>query len=193
VVALGAGATVDDAKTDPVVELAAGAVSDDRAQAADRANRGERTMDTSASETSVNSWVLPLHDYELVSRHAVKSSLLPKGLDLGGLPEGTPFMSVRSGTVVQAGWNGGLGYSITVDHGEGVKTVYGHSSAVLVKVGQKVAAGEPIGLLGNSGYSYGTHLHLEVYVNGAAQTPLKWFMDKGVDFELEIEAAPPAA
>ncbi|MEV4411645.1 M23 family metallopeptidase [Catellatospora sp. NPDC049609] len=192
VVALGAGATVDDAKTDPVVEVAAGTVLDARAQAADRADRAERTMDSSVSETAVNAWVLPMHDYDIIDRHAVRSSLLAKGLDLGGLPEGTPFMSVHGGTVIQAGWNGAFGNSITVDHGEGVKTVYAHSSAVLVKVGQKVAAGEPIGLLGNTGYAYGTHLHLEVYVDGVVQNPMTWFQAKGIDFDLEIEAAPPA-
>ncbi|MFC7761363.1 M23 family metallopeptidase [Catellatospora bangladeshensis] len=193
VVAFGAGATVDDAKSDPIVEVAAGAaVNDARAQAADRANRAERTMDTSVSATSADSWVLPLHDYDIVPQHAVRSSLLPKGLDLGGLPEGTPFASVHQGIVVQAGWNGAFGNSVTVDHGGGVKTVYAHASAVLVKVGQQVGAGEQIGLVGNSGYAYGTHLHLEVYVNDAVQNPMSWFSAKGIDFELEIEAQPAA-
>ncbi|MEV0453858.1 M23 family metallopeptidase [Catellatospora methionotrophica] len=191
VVAVGAGATIGDAKTDHsnAADVSAYTSADGlRADAAERANRAEdRTMNTSITQAP-DAWVLPLRDYNLTSRYGMRWGKLHRGLDLAGLPEGTPYMAVRGGKVVQSGWNGGYGNSVIIDHGGGIQTLYGHSSKVLVKVGQEVKAGDVIALLGNTGYSFGTHLHLEVYVDGVAQNPLTWFKKRGVDFELEIEA-----
>ncbi|MEU8001479.1 M23 family metallopeptidase [Catellatospora sp. NPDC049111] len=190
VVAFGTGATIDDAKSDHIAaDLAAYTGADGtRGDAAERASRSDdRTMNTSIAQAP-DAWVLPLRDYNLTSRYGMRWGKLHKGLDLAGLPEGTPFMAVRAGKVVQAGWNGGYGNSVIIDHGGGIQTLYGHSSKVLVKVGQEVRAGDVIALLGNTGYSFGTHLHLEVYVNGVAQNPLTWFKKRGVDYELEIES-----
>ncbi|WP_246158420.1 M23 family metallopeptidase [Catellatospora sichuanensis] len=187
-VVLSSGAAIEDAKTDPVAsgEVAAYAQSQGsgaRADAAERANRSDERA-TATEAGSADGWVLPVHEYELRTRHGDPS----QGIDLTGLPEGTPFAVVHEGTVVQAGWNGAFGYSVIVDHGDGVQTVYAHASKVLVKVGQKVAAGEEIALLGNTGLSRSPHLHLEVHVDGAAQNPLTWFQKRGLDFDLEIEA-----
>lgn len=186
-VALSTGAAVDDAKTDVVAgEVAAYVQSPNlgaRADAADRANRAADRTETMAAEAA-NTWVLPLHDYELRTRHGDPS----RGIDLTGLPEGTPFAVVHDGTVVQSGWNGAFGYSVIVDHGDGVQTVYAHASRVLVKVGQQVAAGDEIALVGNTGLARSPHLHLEVHVGGVAQNPVTWFQQRGLDFDLEIEA-----
>ncbi|GAA1394520.1 M23 family metallopeptidase [Catellatospora coxensis] len=191
VVAFATGATVDDAKGEAAdnavtAYVQAGATSD-RAQAADRADRAERTTETTAAPG--DTWKLPLHEYDLVAGYT-GAGHSRHGLDLAGLPEGTPFAAMRAGTVVQAGWNGAFGNSVIIDHGDGAQTVYAHASQVLVKRGQKVEAGEAIALLGNSGLSRGVHLHLELYVDGVLQDPLSWFKERGVDFELEIEALP---
>ncbi|GIF98165.1 M23 family metallopeptidase [Catellatospora citrea] len=186
-VALSTGAAIDDAKPDVAAgEVAAYAQSRElsaRAEAAERANRADERASTLAASTA-DGWVLPLHEYELRTGHGDSRP----GIDLTGLPEGTPFAAVHAGTVAQAGWNGAFGYSVIVDHGDGVQTVYAHASKVLVKVGQQVEAGTEIGLLGNSGLSRSPHLHLEVHVDGAVQNPLTWFQKRGLDFDLEIES-----
>jgi murein DD-endopeptidase MepM/ murein hydrolase activator NlpD len=193
VVAFATGAAVDDAKGDAADSAVAayvqtGGATSDRAQAADRANRAERTTETTAEST--DTWKLPLHDYDLAAGFSTGAGHSRHGLDLTGLPEGTPFAAMRAGTVVQAGWNGAFGNSVIIDHGAGVQTVYAHASHVLVKRGQQVEAGEAIALLGNTGLSRSVHLHLELYVDGVLQDPLSWFKERGVDFELEIEALP---
>lgn len=78
-----------------------------------------------------------------------------------------------SGTVIRAGWgNGGEGYNVVIDHGNGIHTLYYHGSgAFAVSVGQSVQAGQKILYMGSTGYSTGTHLHLEVRVNGYKVNP----------------------
>jgi murein DD-endopeptidase MepM/ murein hydrolase activator NlpD len=90
--------------------------------------------------------------------------------------------------VTQAGWYGGYGNAVTISHGDGTETVYGHNSEVLVRVGQKVQAGDRIASAGNTGHSYGSHVHLEVHVNGQPRDPIPWLRSKGVDIKLEVEA-----
>jgi murein DD-endopeptidase MepM/ murein hydrolase activator NlpD len=82
---------------------------------------------------------------------------------------------------------------VIIDHGvdangNRLQTVYGHASKLLVKEGQVVKAGDIIALAGNTGHSFGTHLHLEIHVNGQVVNPVPWFKDHGVDFFLETEA-----
>ena len=98
-----------------------------------------------------------------------------KGLDLAA-PEGTPYYAADSGTVIYAtydgGYNGGAGNWIVISHGNGIVTKYMHSSAVYVSVGEAVSRGQNIGAVGNTGESFGAHLHFQVEVNGAAVDPL---------------------
>lgn len=95
-----------------------------------------------------------------------------KGIDIGA-SKGTPIKAAASGTVVSSntGYNGGYGNYIVISHGNGIETAYGHCSALYVKAGQKVSQGEVIAAVGNTGRSYGNHLHLEIRVNGVAQNP----------------------
>lgn len=95
-----------------------------------------------------------------------------KGIDIGA-PKGTPIKAAASGTVISAstGYNGGYGNYMVVSHGNGIETAYGHCSALYVKPGQKVSQGQVIGAVGNTGRSYGNHLHLEIRINGVAQNP----------------------
>ena len=71
-------------------------------------------------------------------------------------------------------WGAGWGYYVLIDHGNGYQTRYAHCSAVNVTVGQKVAQGQLIGLVGNTGDSYGAHCHFEILVNGVSQNPLNF-------------------
>ncbi|MFH0814915.1 MAG: LysM peptidoglycan-binding domain-containing M23 family metallopeptidase [Candidatus Falkowbacteria bacterium] len=95
------------------------------------------------------------------------------GLDIG-LPKGQPIYAADDGTIIksQCGWNGGYGCYMIIDHGNGIKTLYGHASKLNVSVGDAVTRGQTIGLVGSTGKSTGSHIHLEVRVNGKAVNPL---------------------
>lgn len=95
------------------------------------------------------------------------------GIDIAN-SVGTPIRAAAAGTVTHAsaGWNGGYGTSIKIDHGNGYVTHYAHLSSLSVRVGQKVSAGQTIGGMGSTGSSTGPHLHFEVIRNGSFENPL---------------------
>jgi murein DD-endopeptidase MepM/ murein hydrolase activator NlpD len=94
------------------------------------------------------------------------------GIDYAGRP-GTPVSAAASGRVTYAGWSfGGWGYLVTITHGAGTKTMYGHLSRVGVRIGQRVTVGQRLGRIGSSGNATGPHLHFEVLVQGASVDPL---------------------
>lgn len=96
------------------------------------------------------------------------------GVDIDG-DYTNAIYAADEGTVVEAGWNnGGYGLQVVIDHGNGFKTRYGHSSKLFVKVGDKVTRGQTIAMIGTTGRSTGTHLHFEVYVNGKRTNPLAY-------------------
>lgn len=95
------------------------------------------------------------------------------GLDLG-VPSGTPLRAVTGGTVTMAGWFGGYGITVRVDHGGGVVTQYSHMSSVEVSVGQRVSANQLVGYSGNTGVSTGPHLHFMVIQGGTPVDPWPW-------------------
>lgn len=100
------------------------------------------------------------------------------GMDLG-VPTGTPIRAALSGTVTVSKYNaGGYGYYVVIDHGNGLSTLYGHCSQLLVRVGQTVEAGDIIALSGSTGRSTGPHLHFEVRVNGERTDP-RYYLPKG--------------
>lgn len=97
-----------------------------------------------------------------------------KGIDIARTNRSTnpPIYAAEDGTVETAGFNnGGYGNMVTIQHGNGLKTLYGHMSSLTVKSGQKVKRGDQIGVMGNTGASKGVHLHFEVHVNGSIQNP----------------------
>lgn len=101
------------------------------------------------------------------------TAALHSGMDFRA-PMGMPAKVTAPGVVTKAGWNGGYGRMVEVDHGNGFATRYGHLSEIDVTVGQKLAAGDIIGKTGSSGRSTGPHLHYEVRHNGDAVDPLRF-------------------
>lgn len=96
------------------------------------------------------------------------------GVDIGA-PKGTAIKAADNGIVSFSGWNGGYGYMVQIEHGNGALTRYAHSSKLLVAVNDVVEKGQTIALVGNSGNSYGAHLHFEIHQNGKHVNPLNYF------------------
>lgn len=97
-----------------------------------------------------------------------------KGIDIAR-PSDRTIRAADNGTVVFAGWDGGYGNKVVINHNNGMKTVYAHLSSISVSVGQVVPKGSKIGVMGSTGNSTGIHLHFEVYKNGKLQNPLDYF------------------
>lgn len=96
------------------------------------------------------------------------------GVDIDG-DFTSPIYAAEAGVINTAGWNnGGYGIQIIIDHGNGYKTRYAHLSKMLVSVGDQVARGQQIGVMGSTGHSTGSHLHFEVMINNIRQNPLSY-------------------
>ena len=93
-----------------------------------------------------------------------------QGIDIAA-DMGAPIVATADGVVTAAGWNGGYGNMVDVDHGGGIVTRYGHASALAVTVGQQVRRGEVIAYVGSTGRSTGPHVHYEVRVDGQPVNP----------------------
>lgn len=96
-----------------------------------------------------------------------------KGLDIAN-KTGTPLYAAESGTVERSGWSSGYGYNVVINHGGGLKTLYGHASKLHVSSGDKVSRGDIIADMGSTGWSTGPHIHFEVILNGVKQNPLNY-------------------
>jgi murein DD-endopeptidase MepM/ murein hydrolase activator NlpD len=99
-----------------------------------------------------------------------------QGLDIS-TPHGQPVSTPSDGTVVFNGTEGGYGKVLVIDHGYGVKTRYGHLSETFVHLGERVARGQKVAAVGNTGRSTGPHLHYEVRVNGIPENPRKFILE----------------
>jgi len=100
-------------------------------------------------------------------------SKMHTGLDIA-VSWGTVIKAADSGTVVFSGWRGGYGKAIMISHGNGLVSLYGHQSTLLVAKGETVSQGQEIGRVGTTGYSTGPHLHFEVRVNGSPKNPMSY-------------------
>lgn len=97
-----------------------------------------------------------------------------RGMDIGA-PTGTTIVAVGNGTVVEANYaHSSYGQYLVIDHGDGVKSLYAHCSALFVSPGTQVSAGTPIAAVGSTGFSTGPHLHLEVINGGSLDNPRAW-------------------
>ena len=137
-------------------------------QAAQSAAASSSTPMTSAP--SASGFVWPVQGI-LTSSFGWRWGRMHEGIDIA-VGSGTPVVASAAGTVIVAGWMGGYGNLVVVDHGNGIATAYGHNTSVAVGVGQSVAQGQVIAYSGNTGNSTGPHVHFEVRVNGGAVDPL---------------------
>ena len=95
------------------------------------------------------------------------------GVDLANVT-GTSIYATKGGTVTAAGYNGVYGYYVTINHGDGFSSLYGHLTNYIVSVGQSVSGGQTIGYMGSTGWSTGPHLHFTIYYNGNTVNPMDY-------------------
>jgi murein DD-endopeptidase MepM/ murein hydrolase activator NlpD len=122
-----------------------------------------------APQPARGGWVWPTRG-PVTSGFGRRWGRMHEGIDIGA-PTGRPIVAARSGVVTYAGRMSGYGNIVLIDHGGGIVTAYAHQSRILSGVGQRVGAGERIGLVGSTGRSTGPHLHFEVRVNGSPRNP----------------------
>ena len=103
----------------------------------------------------------------------IRAYAMHTGLDIRG-STGEPVRATAAGKVVSAGWSGGYGKMVEIDHGNGISTRYGHLSAIDVSEGQSIRIGQMVGKIGSTGRSTGPHLHYETRVDGHAVDPQKF-------------------
>ncbi len=106
------------------------------------------------------------------------------GVDIPG-PIGTPVYATADGIVGRAGWVGGYGNLIELEHGEGIQTRYGHLSQIIAQPGSRVTRGQLIGMMGSTGRSTGSHLHYEVRLDGRAVNPIPFLRTDGYLLAME--------
>lgn len=126
-------------------------------------------------------WPVPFTK-NITSYYGERWGSFHSGIDISaGNINGKPIIASDGGKVVAvntSGWGGGWGIYVLIDHGNGYQTRYAHCSSITVKKGQKVAQGELIGFVGNTGNSTGPHLHFEVLLNGKRVNPLPYLQAK---------------
>ena len=115
-------------------------------------------------------FAIPMDTFRHSSGFGPRWGRLHAGIDLSA-GTGTPIYASDGGTVIRAGWYSGYGQCVEIDHGNGKKTRYAHCSKILVSVGEKVYQRQNIALVGNTGNSYGSHLHFEIHINGNPVDP----------------------
>lgn len=115
------------------------------------------------------------------------------GIDINGYVSiGTEVVAIKAGTVTSAGWGGGYGNRVVVDHGNGYTSTYNHLDSISVSQGASVTSGQVVGLLGTTGDSTGAHLHFEILLNGTEQDPATFYNDDltskgGVNFDGPVD------
>jgi murein DD-endopeptidase MepM/ murein hydrolase activator NlpD len=102
-----------------------------------------------------------------------------RGIDIAN-GSGVPIFAAGPGTVIYAGWNGGFGLFVEIDHGGGNTTRYAHNSRIHVSSGQRVAGGQHVSSMGATGNVTGPHLHFETRSGGVAQNPETFMSARGV-------------
>lgn len=121
---------------------------------------------------ATGSFLMPTRG-SISSRYGMRNGRMHRGLDIAA-SSGTAIKAADGGKVVFTGRRGAYGNLVEVDHGNGYLTRYAHCSTINVKNGQRVAKGDVIALVGNTGRSTGPHLHFEVIKNGANQNPASY-------------------
>jgi murein DD-endopeptidase MepM/ murein hydrolase activator NlpD len=139
-----------------------------RIQAA-QASSASSYSSTGSGSVSASGFVWPVSG-PVVSGFGMRWGRMHEGVDIAA-GYGTPIHAAASGTVIYAGWMGGYGNLVIIDHGNGLATAYGHQSSFAVG-GGSVSQGQVIGYVGCTGHCFGPHVHFEVRVNGSPVDPL---------------------
>lgn len=130
----------------------------------------------STGEVSEGGWMWPLPGYRSISSgygYRTFDNSFHKGIDIPA-PQGTPIVASKSGRVIRADWSNSYGWVVVIDHGGQMSTLYAHASSLAVSYGQQVEQGDVVSYVGNTGNSFGNHLHFEVRVNGEHVPPLNY-------------------
>lgn len=145
------------------------------------AHRIENFFDSQRSLLAATPTIWPVRGW-ITSRFGHRRSpftgslQMHEGIDIGAR-KGTPVKSSADGTVIFAGWKSEYGRLVTVDHGYGFRTRYGHLDSLKVRSGQRVKRGEILGTVGNTGKSTGPHLHYEVRVKNVPTNPSPYLLN----------------
>lgn len=166
----GALAGVQESREDFLKQ--ADALAQESASLADkiRAAQSGSSAGSSTGAPSSSGLIWPLNG-PITSSFGPRWGRMHEGIDIS-VGTGTSVVAAASGTVLVAGWSGGYGVLVVIDHGNGLATAYAHNSNATVSPGQTVTQGQLIAYSGNTGHSTGPHLHFEVRVNGSAVDPL---------------------
>ncbi len=120
--------------------------------------------------------------FSFARKHPLLGTFRPHyGVDISARA-GNKVLATADGRVTVAGWSSGSGNHVEIDHGYGIRTLYSHNAKLLVRTGELVRRGEPIGLVGSTGVSVGPHVHYEVHEQGQPVDPMKFiFPDVAAD------------
>jgi murein DD-endopeptidase MepM/ murein hydrolase activator NlpD len=152
----------------------------DSAVAANATGAASTTSAATAGGAADGTWVKPVNG-PVTSEFGPRWGTQHEGMDIAAAT-GTPVRSMAAGVVRRADWNGGYGNAVIIDHGNGISTLYGHNSALSVKPGQRVNAGDIIAKAGSTGDSTGPHVHLEVRIKDKQINPRPWLEARGLKF-----------
>ena len=116
----------------------------------------------------------PTNGGYISSSYGYRWGRMHRGIDIAR-PSNRTIKAADHGVVSFAGYEGGFGNKIVINHNNGMQTIYAHLSSINVTPGQKIEKGTPIGIMGTTGNSTGIHLHFEVHQGGATQNPMKYY------------------
>lgn len=162
------------------------------------AHASEGNGSRSTCEVGASGWRSPVQQHYVITSpfgnrtdpisHVYR---LHAGVDLAMLPGPGPVVAADAGTVVRVGPYGGLGNEVTLQHADGIQTLYGHMAytAEGLVPGMHVSAGQVLGQEGSTGASTGPHLHFEVHVNGTPVDPIPFMAARGVTLDGTVKAA----
>ncbi|GAQ24893.1 MULTISPECIES: peptidoglycan DD-metalloendopeptidase family protein [Tepidanaerobacter] len=110
---------------------------------------------------------------QISSPYGYRGSEFHTGIDIAK-SSGSPVYASNGGTVTFAGWSGGYGNLVIINHGGGIETYYAHNSSITVSVGEQVQKGQQIARAGSTGRASGSHVHFEIRINGSSVNPLNY-------------------
>ena len=131
----------------------------------------ERAKARAQAERQAKKWVRPVGIWHVTSGFGWRWGKTHDGIDLGA-PTGTPLHAMSTGTVLKAGWEDSFGYKVEILYWDGSVSWYAHMSRIDVVEGQQLVPGTQVGLVGNTGHSFGSHLHLEIQAAPTGDNPM---------------------